>query len=128
MANYLNTMNSTWCPHRTCTHTHTPIRGCAVRADKVLGARTEHSALVQFVQDVQRLLPSRRPQRQAARGRDGRLFATNKIWHEPCGTERLRSLREEIDHLNAALTLNCKGITLPEIAVPARKVELVDDR
>jgi hypothetical protein len=53
MANYLNTLNSTPDTHRTCTHTHTPIGGCAVRADKALGAQTAHSALVQFVQDVQ---------------------------------------------------------------------------
>ncbi len=38
-------------------HTHTPI-GCAVRADKVLGAQTADSALVQFVQDVRGFLPS----------------------------------------------------------------------
>jgi hypothetical protein len=38
------------------THTHTPIG--AVRAGKVLGAQTAHSALVQFVQDVRGFLPS----------------------------------------------------------------------
>jgi hypothetical protein len=42
--------------------------------------------------------------------------------------DKLEELREEIDKLNDALTLSCRGIDLPDIEVPEPDIELADVR